>query len=274
MEYGHEQAVADGVNVNYDVYRIRTEVSEAGAKVEAGYWLEVRDKTTRAKRDWQLDDDFEYAPEDLDRSVQTPGQIRTIARTLRDNWKRDLFPTRRAAQDARLRQGRQPCRNDRADPARRIRPREPVRAEDHLPHDRGVPEGPDPVVPQQLLPRIAVTVDMIATGTDIKPVEIVVFMRSVKSRSFFEQMKGRGVRVIKDDDLRGVNPGEHVHKDHFVIVDCVGVCERDKTDSRPMDQKKSVPLHALLQAVSLGNVRTRGAIQRGGTPFAPGSPAH
>jgi type I restriction enzyme, R subunit len=103
-------------------------------------------------------------------------------------------------------------------------------------------------------PRIAVTVDMIATGTDIKPVEIVIFMRSVKSRSFFEQMKGRGVRVIKDDDLRGVNPGEHVHKDHFVIVDCVGVCERDKTDSRPMDQKKSVPLDALLQAVSLGNV--------------------
>jgi type I restriction enzyme R subunit len=109
-------------------------------------------------------------------------------------------------------------------------------------------------LPLTYYPRIAVTVDMIATGTDIKPVEIVVFMRSVKSRSFFEQMKGRGVRVIKDDDLRGVNPGEHVHKDHFVIVDCVGVCERDKTDSRPMDQKKSVPLDALLQAVSLGNV--------------------
>jgi len=103
-------------------------------------------------------------------------------------------------------------------------------------------------------PRIAVTVDMIATGTDIKPVEIVVFMRSVKSRSFFEQMKGRGVRVIADDDLRGVNPGQHVHKDRFVIVDCVGVCEHDMTDSRPMDQKKSVPLDALLQAVSLGNV--------------------
>ncbi|MBK7333874.1 MAG: hypothetical protein IPI87_16715 [Betaproteobacteria bacterium] len=98
------------------------------------------------------------------------------------------------------------------------------------------------------------TVDMIATGTDIKPVEIVVFMRSVKSRSFFEQMKGRGVRIVSDDDLRGVNPGEHVHKDHFVIVDCVGVCERDKTDSRPMDQKKSVPLDDLLKAVSLGNV--------------------
>ncbi len=129
-------------------------------------------------------------------------------------------------------------------------------------------------------PRIAVTVDMIATGTDIKPVEIVVFMRSVKSRSFFEQMKGRGVRVIKDDDLRGVNPGEHVRKDHFVIVDCVGVCERDKTDSRPMDQKKSVPLDALPQAVSLGNVEPevcspawpcawRGWTRSSPTPSAP-----
>jgi type I restriction enzyme R subunit len=71
MEYGHPQAVADGVNVNYDVYRIKTEVTEAGSRVEAGYWLQVLDKPTRARRDWQLDDDFEYAPEELDRSVQT-----------------------------------------------------------------------------------------------------------------------------------------------------------------------------------------------------------
>jgi len=94
MEYGHPQAVADGVNVNYDVYRIRTEVTEAGSTVEAGYWLQVLDKPTRARRDWQLDDDFEYAPEELDRSVQTPDQIRIIARTLRDRWQSDLFPQR------------------------------------------------------------------------------------------------------------------------------------------------------------------------------------
>jgi type I restriction enzyme R subunit len=93
---------------------------------------------------------------------------------------------------------------------------------------------------------------MIATGTDIKPLEIVMFMRAVKSRTFFEQMKGRGVRVISPDDLKGVTPDAKA-KDHFVIVDCVGVCERDMTDSRPMDQKKSVPLEKLLQAVALGN---------------------
>ena len=93
---------------------------------------------------------------------------------------------------------------------------------------------------------------MIATGTDIKPLEVVMFMRAVKSRTFFEQMKGRGVRVISPDDLKGVTPDAKA-KDHFVIVDCVGVCERGITDSRPMDQKKSVPLDKLLQAVALGN---------------------
>ena len=93
---------------------------------------------------------------------------------------------------------------------------------------------------------------MIATGTDIKPLEIVMFMRAVKSRTFFEQMKGRGVRVINPADLQSVTPDAKA-KDHFVIVDCVGVCERDMTDSRPMDQKKSVPLDKLLQAVALGN---------------------
>jgi type I restriction enzyme R subunit len=255
MEYGHPQAVADGVNVNYDVYRIKTEVTEAGSRVEAGYWLQVLDKPTRARRDWQLDDDFEYAPEELDRSVQTPDQIRTIARTLRDRWQTDLFPQRQElpktlvfAKD-----------DNHAEAIVGILREEWGRGNEFAQKITYRTTGSKP---EELIkafrtsyyPRIAVTVDMIATGTDIKPVEIVVFMRSVKSRSFFEQMKGRGVRVIKDDDLRGVNPGDHVHKDHFVIVDCVGVCERDKTDSRPMDQKKSVPLDALLQAVSLGNV--------------------
>lgn len=255
MEYGHPQAVADGVNVNYDVYRIKTEVTEAGSTVEAGYWVQVLDKPTRARRDWQLDDDFEYAPEELDRSVQTPDQMRTIARTLRDRWQTDLFPQRQElpktlvfAKD-----------DNHAEAIVGILREEWGRGNEFAQKITYRTTGSKP---EELIkafrtsyyPRVAVTVDMIATGTDIKPVEIVVFMRSVKSRSFFEQMKGRGVRVIKDDDLRGVNPGEHVHKDRFVIVDCVGVCERDKTDSRPMDQKKSVPLDALLQAVSLGNV--------------------
>ena len=92
---------------------------------------------------------------------------------------------------------------------------------------------------------------MIATGTDIKPLEIVMFMRSVKSRSFFEQMKGRGVRVISDTDFQSVTPDAKT-KTHFVIVDAVGVCERDKTDSRPLEQKPSVPLEKLFEHIAIG----------------------
>jgi type I restriction enzyme R subunit len=255
MEYGHPQAVADGVNVNYDVYRIKTEVTEAGSKVEAGYWLQVLDKPTRARRDWQLDDDFDYAPEELDRSVQTPDQIRTVVRALRDNWKRDLFPQREELPKTLIFAKDDNHAEAIVDTLRTEFGRGNDFAQKITYRTTGAkPEDLIKAFRTSYYPRVAVTVDMIATGTDIKPVEIVVFMRSVKSRSFFEQMKGRGVRVIKDDDLRGVNPGEHVHKDRFIIVDCVGVCERDKTDSRPLDQKKSVPLDALLKAVSLGNV--------------------
>ena len=256
MEYGHEQAVADGVNVNYDIYRIRTEVSEQGAQVEAGYWLETMDRATRRKAAWQLDDDFDYAAEELDRKVQTPDQIRKIVQTLRDRWRTDLFPQREElpktlvfAKD-----------DNHAEKIVEILREEFGRGNEFAQKITYKTTGAKPedlikAFRTSYYPRVAVTVDMIATGTDIKPVEVVVFMRGVKSRSFFEQMKGRGVRIIKTDDLRLVNPGEHVHKDHFVIVDCVGVCEHDMTDSRPMDRRKTVPLDALLQAVSLGNVQ-------------------
>jgi type I restriction enzyme R subunit len=80
-----------------------------------------------------------------------------------------------------------------------------------------------------------------------------MFMRAVKSRAFFEQMKGRGVRVIKPDDLQSVTPDAKA-KDHFVIVDAVGVCEQDKTDSRPMEQKPTVSFEKLMQAVAFGNI--------------------
>jgi type I restriction enzyme R subunit len=255
MEYGHAQAVADGVNVNYDVYRIKTEVTEQGARVDKGYWLETQDKATRRKTAWQLDDDFEYRPEELDRAVQTPDQIRTVVRTLKGRWQSELFPQR-----SELPKTLVFAKDDNhAEKVVEILREEFGRGNEFAQKITYRTTGANP---EQLIkdfrtsyyPRVAVTVDMIATGTDIKPVEIVMFMRSVKSRSFFEQMKGRGVRVCNDDDLAQVNPGDHVRKDHFVIVDCVGVCERDKTDSRPMDQKKSVPLDKLLQAVALGNV--------------------
>src|ERR1043166_4507396 len=100
-------------------------------------------------------------------------------------------------------------------------------------------------------PRIAVTVDMIATGTDIRPIEIVMFMRAVKSRVAFEQMKGRGVRIIDPSELKAVTPDAHA-KTHFVIVDCVGIAETKLADTQPLERQRTVPFKALLEHVAMG----------------------
>ena len=254
MEYGHQQAVADGVNVNYDVYRIRTQVSEQGSQVEAGYSVGYRDRLTRKTRWQELDEDMAYDADALDRAVQTPDQIRTIVRTFRDKLPLEIFPGRTEVPKTLIF-----AKDD--NHAEKIV--EILREEFGKGNDfaqkityRSTGDKPENLINafrNSYNPRIAVTVDMIATGTDIKPVEIVMFMRSVKSRNFFEQMKGRGVRICDPNDLQAVTP-DATAKDHFVIVDCVGVCEQDKTDSAPMDAKKSVPFDKLLQAVALGNV--------------------
>lgn len=254
MEYNHEMAVADGVNVNYDVYRIRTKISEAGSKVEAGYSVQIQERETRKKRWEQLDDDFAYDPNQLDRDVVAPDQIRKIIQTFRDKLFTEIFPGRTwvpktlifAKDDAHAENIVEIVREEFGkgnDFAQKITYRTTgARPKDLINEFRTSP-----------MPRVAVTVDMIATGTDIKAVEVVMFMRAVKSRAFFEQMKGRGVRVIKPDDLQSVTPDAKA-KDHFVIVDAVGVCEQDKTDSRPMEQKPTVGFEKLMQAVAFGNV--------------------
>jgi len=253
MEYGHEQAVADGVNVNYDVFRIRTAISEQGSTIEAGFEVEKQDRVTREKRWEKLDDDFEYDANKLDRDVVAPDQIRTIIQIFKNNLS-IIFPDREHV------------------PKTLIFAKDDNHAENIVGELREqfakgnefaqkITYRTTGDTPKNLIrafrnsynPRIAVTVDMIATGTDIKPVEIVFFMRAVKSRSFFEQMKGRGVRVIKSDDLKAVTP-DAVAKDHFVIVDAVGVCEQDMTDSKPMEKKPTVSFEKLMQAVSLGNI--------------------
>jgi len=253
MEYSHEQAVADGVNVNYDVYRIRTAITAAGSTVDAGFYVEKRDRETRATRWEQLSDDFAYDPDQLDRDVVAPDQIRTIIKAFKDKLFTEIFPGRTEVPKTLI------FAKDDAHAENIV---EILREEFGKGNEfaQKITYRTTGMNPKDLIktfrnsyhPRIAVTVDMIATGTDIKPVEIVVFMRAVKSRIFFEQMKGRGVRVIKPDDLKAVTP-DATSKDHFVIVDAVGVCEQDKTDARPMEKKPSVSFEKLLQAVALGN---------------------
>lgn len=97
-------------------------------------------------------------------------------------------------------------------------------------------------------PRIAVTVDMIATGTDIRPLEVLLFMRDVKSRSYYEQMKGRGTRTCSVEELKAKGtPSVKYSKDHFVIIDAIGVESSQKTDSRSLEKAPGLSLKMVLE---------------------------
>ena len=276
MEYGHEQAVADGVNVDFDVYRIRTRITEQGSTVEAGLWVDRRDRETRARRWEKLDDDLIFAAADLDREVVAPDQIRTVIRTFRDRLP-EMFHGRTDVPKALIY-----AKDDsHADDIVQIVREEFGKGNDFaqkITYKTGTARvverviGPDGKEVEQIAwkstglkaedllssfrnsyyPRIVVTVDMIATGTDIRPLEVVMFLRQVKSRNLFEQMKGRGVRVIGDTDFQAVTP-DGGSKTRFVIVDCVGVCEQEMSDTHPLERKPTVSLEKLMQAVSVGN---------------------
>ena len=102
-------------------------------------------------------------------------------------------------------------------------------------------------------PRVVVTVDMIATGTDIRSLEVLIFMQDVKISSYFDQMKGRGTRVVDDDEPKKVS-SDADHKRFFLLVDAVGVTEGDRSEARPLERLRSVALEKLLHQVGMGGV--------------------
>ncbi|MGD0716014.1 MAG: type I restriction-modification enzyme R subunit C-terminal domain-containing protein [Gaiellaceae bacterium] len=253
MEYGHEEAVADQVNVDFDVYRIRTEITEQGSTVDAGLVTGFRDRATREVRWERLDEEVSYGSEALDRAVVAEDQIRTVIETFRKRLFTEIFPGRTDVPKTLIF-----AKDDsHADDILRIVREEFGKGDEFAVKITYKTTGRKP---DELLrsfrntynPRIAVTVDMIATGTDIRPLECVFFMRAVKSRTFFEQMKGRGVRVIDAGDLRLVTP-DAAAKDRFVIVDAVGVTESDLSETVPLDRKPTVPLEKLFKRISYGN---------------------
>jgi type I restriction enzyme R subunit len=255
MEYGHEQAVADGVNVGFDVYRIRTKITEQGGKLEAelGRFVPRRDRRTRARRYAELDDDLTYTANQLDRDVVSPEQIRLVVRTFRDRLLTDIFPGRTEVPKTLIF-----AKDDsHAEDITRIVREEFGKGNDFCQKITYKTTGKKP---EELLaefrtsfhPRIAVPVDMIATGTDVKPLECLLFMRNVKSAGYFEQMKGRGCRVASLDEMQLVSGEKAPAKTHFVIVDAVGVCEQDRGESKPLDRQPSVPLDKILDTVAKG----------------------
>ena len=254
MEYDHERAVADGVNVDFEVYDIRTRITGRGSTIEATpeTMVEYRDRQTRARRWERPDEDITYGAAELDRRVVARDQIRTIVRAFRDRLFTEIFPGRTEV------------------PKTLVFAKDDSHAEDVVEIIRDeFGRGNDfcqkitykvtAAQPRDLIqafrnsfdPRIAVTVDMISTGADIKPIEIVMFLRAVRSRVLFEQMKGRGVRVIDARELQAVTPDARA-KTHFVIVDCVGVSDVPLADTQPLDRKRTVSFQALLEHVAMG----------------------
>ncbi len=252
MEYPRERAVADGVNVDGEVFRIRTQITEQGGTVKAGFVLDKRDRLTRAVRWEQLDEDLEYSETELDRSVVAEDQIRTVIRSFRDSLFTQLFPGRSEVPKTLVF-----AKDDsHAEDIVRIVREEFGKGNDFCQKITYLVTG---VKAEDLIatfrnsyyPRIAVTVDMIATGTDIKPLEVLLFMRQVKSRVLFEQMLGRGTRVINPTDLEAVTPDTKL-KDRFIIVDAVGVVDQEKMDTQSLERKRSVSFKQLVEAVALG----------------------
>jgi type I restriction enzyme R subunit len=256
-EYSHEMAVADGVNVGYDVFLIETRITRQGARIEKEQYVEKREKLTRKKWLELLDEDKEYSAKELDKDVVNPNQIRTIIRAFKEMLP-DMFPDRYDDEgNFEVPKTLIFAKTDsHADDIIRI-VREEFGEENRFCKKVTYRSDEDPksVLAQfrnDYYPRIAVTVDMIATGTDVKPLECLLFMRDVKSRNYFEQMKGRGTRTISLDDLKKVTPTAKTVKDHFVIVDAIGVTKSLKTDSRPLERKPGVPLKDLLGAIAVG----------------------
>ena len=251
-EYGHEQAVADGVNVGNEIYVIDTQRTKHGGRVEANQQVEKRERLTRRKR-WEIQDEpLVYGAKELDRDVVNPDQIRTVVRTFREKLP-EIFPTRIGEVPKTLIFAKTDSHAD--DIVQTVREEFGEGNQFCKKVTYKAQEDPKSVLAQfrnDYYPRIAVTVDMIATGTDVKPLECLLFMRDVRSRNYFEQMKGRGTRTLDHDDLKKVSPSAVSGKTHYVIVDAVGVTKSLKTTSQPLITEISVPLRDLAMGVMMG----------------------
>ncbi|MEI2743216.1 MAG: type I restriction-modification enzyme R subunit C-terminal domain-containing protein [Candidatus Competibacter sp.] len=252
-EYTYEQSVADGVNVGYDVYEIVTEITRKGAEVKAREWVDHRDRATRKKRWAETEEDAAYTGKELDHSVVNPSQIRQVIQAMKTAVETRIFPARQETPKTLIFAKTDSHADDIIQMVREVYgqgnafcKKVTYRAE----------EDADSILSSfrnDYNPRIAVTVDMIATGTDVKPLEVLLFMRDVRSKGYYEQMKGRGVRSLDADSLKRVSNSADGAKARFVLIDAVGVEKSLKTESRPLEKKSGVPLKDLLQGVAMGS---------------------
>ena len=264
VNYTLEKSIVDGVNVDYRVFRIKTEATENGGAIKQGDKLRVETRYTGTVETISQKETKQYTKEELNRSVINPAQIKLVLETYRDSVYTEMFT------------------DPQREPNMDYLPKTLIFAlnEAHATNIVNIAKEVfghtgenDPFVQKitysagdsnELIRhfrndkefRIAVTCTLVATGTDVKPLEVVMFMRDVQSEPLYVQMKGRGVRTIGDEQLRNVTPNAF-SKDCFYLVDAVGVTEHEMhipaagTDDEPTH---TITFKRLLELLSHGNV--------------------
>ena len=251
-EYSHEQAVLDDVNVGRQgTYLIETNITKHGACILKQV-VETRERLSKEKRWSQLDEDVVYSASQLDNDIVNPSQIRNVIREFKSKVLTEMFPGRKEVPKTLVFAKTDSHANDIVDI---IREEFGESNEFCKKITYGSDEDPKSILSafrNDYYPRIAVTVDMIATGTDVKPIECLIFMRDVRSKNYFEQMLGRATRTLDLDNLKKVSPSATERKLGFIVVDAVGVTSSQKTTSRQLERKPSESLKNLLNSVAFG----------------------
>ena len=262
--YSYDDSVVDGVNVPSRVYRIETEVTEHGGTIEEGSEVvEITHKTGKTTS-FDAENTYIYTADALDRSVLNRDQIRKVLTAYKDAIYTDLYPEREknweyvpktlifAKDDNHA--------TEIVDVAKDVFKDEfdgnvPANFVQKITYSAGDSNALIRDLRTEKEFRIAVTVTLVATGTDVRPLEIVLFMRDVRSDVLYTQMKGRGCRTIKDDKLREVTPNADT-KECYYIVDAVGVTEHDHDVPGPGygPRKKTLSLTKLLEHLAHGEV--------------------
>ena len=262
VDYTLEKSIADDVNVASRTYRINTMATQGGGTIHKGDTPTKHYRYNDKEEIWNVAEDFHYEAKSLNKDIVNPMQIRAILEEFKSIVYTQLYTDR--------------------EPDMNYIPKTLIFAQDDNHAERIVsiakevferPEDDKTFVqkitysvdsPRKRIQqfrtdrdfRIAVTVTLVATGTDVKPLEIVMFMRDVESSILFTQMKGRGVRKIDDNALKNVTPNAD-SKDVFYIIDCVGVTEHAHTIPTPTTGTGHEPiptLEQLLERITLGNV--------------------
>ena len=213
--------------------------------------MDYRDRQTRKKRWSETEEETIYSGKELDRSVVNVSQIRQVILAMKTRWKNRYSPPAKETPKTLIFAKTDSHADDIINMVREVYgqgnafcKKVTYRAE----------EDADSILSSfrnDYNPRIAVTVDMIATGTDVKPLEVLLFMRDVRSKGYYEQMKGRGVRSLDGDGLKRVSNSADGAKTRFVLIDAVGV-EIPQNRESPAGEATQYPVKDLLQGVAMG----------------------